>query len=299
MESKTKHRILGVIVVAGIAALSYPILQSNTDTLPDQKLVTAPPFPDQSIQVSTADVSIDTESDALPADFQVQEDNLAAATIEPVAPAEEPRQVAVDIEPIKTSQAASMQGPMTSKEDHDQCVIIDIRPPSLADAKEVTAPTPVKSVVKKASIKSVKKPTKKLAHKPVKKKVVKHNHEVAKKKHKASKPVIYSKISNQKLLSTYRQQPLNDNGLLQLKNAAWVIQLGSFKDKANALKLVNKLRSKGYRAFIQKYSAATGEHTRVFVGPEHHQKSARIVAAELQKGLKLRGIVISYKPFTL
>lgn len=53
-----------------------------------------------------------------------------------------------------------------------------------------------------------------------------------------------------------------------LNNVAWVIQLGSFKNKANALRLVNELRASGYRAFIKQIPATFGQSTRVFVGPE-------------------------------
>jgi DedD protein len=117
---------------------------------------------------------------------------------------------------------------------------------------------------------------------------------------KPAKPTIYSKISTgTKASLAYKQAPIDNNGLLQLKKSAWVIQMGSFKQKSNALKLVNKLRAKGYRAFIQNVNMASGENTRVFVGPEHQQASARIVATELANDMKLHGIVISYKPFTL
>lgn len=91
----------------------------------------------------------------------------------------------------------------------------------------------------------------------------------------------------------------NDNGLIDLKSAAWVIQIGSFKDKANALRMVNQLRANGYRAFIQKISTALGENTRVFVGPENKRTHAHELATRIENDLHIRGIVISYKPLSL
>ena len=273
MESKTKHRILGVIVMAGIAVLMYPILQANTDKLADeQKLVKAPVFPDQAIQVSAETA----KPDVIPGDYQISSDSLEVSN-----------NTSPDI-PNDTQGAAEerhMPGPMSSKDDHEQCVIIDVRPSNLSNAAEkiTKTTTKVSATKKKHKVHSQKNVTAKLKKKPK----------------SAQKPIIYSKINDRKLINSYQQQPLDENGLLQLKKAAWVIQLGSFKDKANALKLANQLRSKGYRAFIQNYSASTGQHTRVFVGPESQQKSARLVAAELKKGMRLHGIVISYKPFTL
>src|SRR5262249_49589734 len=91
----------------------------------------------------------------------------------------------------------------------------------------------------------------------------------------------------------------NDNGLVDLSKAAWVIQLGSFKNKANALRLVNQLRANGYHAFIQKISTTFGEHTRVFVGPENKRMTANALANRLESEMHVKGIVISYQPLTL
>lgn len=90
-----------------------------------------------------------------------------------------------------------------------------------------------------------------------------------------------------------------EDGLIRLKNAAWVIQIGSFKNKTNALRLVNKLRASGYRAFIQQTTTAFGNNTRVFVGPEHKRILAHALANRLQSEMHIQGIVISYKPLTL
>jgi len=125
-----------------------------------------------------------------------------------------------------------------------------------------------------------------------------HHKKVAK-AHAKDQPVILSKLTTASAIKANRHQPLDNNGLLQLKKSAWVIQLGSFKEKSNALRMVNKLRASGYRAFIQHVSGNGGQNTRVFVGPEQQQASARIVASELESNLKLHGIVISYKPFSL
>ena len=50
---------------------------------------------------------------------------------------------------------------------------------------------------------------------------------------------------------------------------------------------------------IQRVDLSSGENTRVFVGPEHQQASARLVATSLEKDMRLHGIVISYQPFSL
>src|SRR3990167_8325253 len=55
MESKTKHRILGLVVIAGLAVLLYPFIQGSNSMPDEQVLVKAPPFPDQATQVTSAD----------------------------------------------------------------------------------------------------------------------------------------------------------------------------------------------------------------------------------------------------
>src|SRR3990167_462331 len=63
-------------------------------------------------------------------------------------------------------------------------------------------------------------------------------------------------------------EPIDNNGLIKLKNAAWVIRMGSFKNKEHALRLVNRLRANGYAAFIQETNTALGDTTRGYVGRE-------------------------------
>ncbi len=82
----------------------------------------------------------------------------------------------------------------------------------------------------------------------------------------------------------------------ELKSAVWVVQLGSFKNKANALKLVNKLRSGGYHAFME---SSHSNITRVLVGPEAKKAEAKKLADQVNTATHLQGMIITYKPLTL
>lgn len=249
MESKTKHRILGVVVVAGLAVLMYPFMLGINHSS-EKSLIKSPAFPDQATQVTSAE-PVDVVG--MPAET-AQADSPAVANIADPAPANAAPAVAADNSPVAT-EIPTVKNPVTSR-------MTDNSPK-------------IKKLQKKIAGKSVKK----LAN--------------------ADALEIHSRIKHQKALSAYANSPVDKNGLMDLKKAAYVIQLGSFKQKTHALRLVNKLRSMGYRAFIQSVSTSSGENTRVFVGPEHKQTSARIVATELKKEMKLQGIVISYQPFTL
>jgi cell division septation protein DedD len=92
---------------------------------------------------------------------------------------------------------------------------------------------------------------------------------------------------------------IDKNGLLKLKNAAWVIQIGAFKDKTNAIKLVNELRANGYKAFIQQVNSSFGNRTRVYIGPELKQSTEFALADQLKREKKIQGIVIKYQPLEI
>lgn len=272
MESKTKHRILGLVVVAGLAILMYPFMLGNNGVSAEKALVKAPPFPDQATQV----VSVDTPEDVIGMPDPVDTVNLAEQPQTASAtPAEVPTTV---VEPAVKSEVTTDVKPDVLEGNAAEKPVELVAP--LVDAKPVDPkPAKIKAIQKRIAGKSVKK----LVNARVKPKV----------------SSIHSRMASHSTLKSYQSAPVGNNGLLELKQAAYVIQLGSFKQKTNALKLVNKLRANGYRAFIQNVQASSGANTRVFVGPEHRQASARQVASRLAKDMNLRGIVISYQPFTL
>tara|TARA_R110000868_G_scaffold138503_2_gene352676 strand:+ start:2016 stop:2843 length:828 start_codon:yes stop_codon:yes gene_type:complete len=275
MESKTKHRLLGVLVLAGIAVIAYPFIQGSASLPSEKVLVKAPPFPDEAIQVTSV-----VDEDVAPS--EPQQDQYVASPPEVDDAAQQPEK---DAGRVTSSMVNAIQPELDVTE-----AVSTAEAPDIEALTQTDKPSPV---VQEAKIEKKKSPTKKQVVS------VKAHRSVAKKVHGKHQPAILSRLTNAKEIHANKNKPLDNNGLMQLNKAAWVIQMGSFKHKTNALKLVNKLRAKGYRAFIQRAELASGASTRVFVGPEHQQKSARIVAAELHQKMKLQGIVISYKPFRL
>ena len=103
-------------------------------------------------------------------------------------------------------------------------------------------------------------------------------------------------------LSTHKKNNISSadkNGLLQLTEATWVIQLGSFNNKSQALQLINQLRANGYPAFMQTISTGSHRDIRVYVGPENGQKQAFKLADKIEHDMQLQGMVISYQPLAL
>ncbi len=94
-------------------------------------------------------------------------------------------------------------------------------------------------------------------------------------------------------------RPMKTARVAQVKRAAWVVQMGSFKQKENAIRLVNSLRASGYKAFTKEFKTAKGDRVRVYVGPAENKPSAVLLASKLEDKTKLKGIVISYNPLEI
>lgn len=71
----------------------------------------------------------------------------------------------------------------------------------------------------------------------------------------------------------------------------WVVQAGSFGERANADALRDRLRTGGFAAFVE----PVGSSYRVRVGPELTRERAERVRGEIQSRFDIRGIVVSYR----
>jgi cell division septation protein DedD len=75
----------------------------------------------------------------------------------------------------------------------------------------------------------------------------------------------------------------------------WVVQLGVFKDQANAAKLIQDLRDKGFPAFTKLTKAGEENAIHVFIGPEIDRQRAAEVALRLEKSFQIHGMVVRHK----
>ena len=97
-------------------------------------------------------------------------------------------------------------------------------------------------------------------------------------------------------LPEVRSPALEAAGIGESKDgpAAWAVQLGSFSSRQNAVALRDRLREKGYTAFVESAVGDRGDVTRVFVGPELERDKAVQAIEELRQQTKLKGIVVRY-----
>ena len=75
---------------------------------------------------------------------------------------------------------------------------------------------------------------------------------------------------------------------------AWAVQVGSFGDYANAMRLRNKLRKKSYTAFVEKITVNNKTVYRVRTGPFIKRDKAELASQELVKKHKIKGLVVSH-----
>lgn len=79
-----------------------------------------------------------------------------------------------------------------------------------------------------------------------------------------------------------------------IKETTWVVQVGSFKKKTNALALKEKLRKKKIHAFVERIMKDNKAVYRVRVGPEITRKKAETLKQKLKKEFKLSGLVVRH-----
>lgn len=70
----------------------------------------------------------------------------------------------------------------------------------------------------------------------------------------------------------------------------WAVQIASFKNRNNAIALVEKLQAENYAA----YSITTKSLHKVFVGPEIRKSRSEAIKEEIKKAFKLEGFVVKY-----
>lgn len=72
----------------------------------------------------------------------------------------------------------------------------------------------------------------------------------------------------------------------------WTLQLASFKQRANAVALQEKLQKQGFKAYIRN----KGELSKVFVGPDLQKSTMQNLKRELKRKFKLDGLILRFRP---
>jgi len=323
MESKTKQRIVGICVVIGLVIVLLPLFQMGKESSSEATLVKAPPFPEPATQVAASDSAADL---SLVQDDTLPEQTLKSSNTDTAQPKSDAQSL---VESQDQKQPQDQAQKQNQAENTQQPNLLANRPSIINDRTQtnsspaaVTSNTDAPENVEKSDLNSgtANPGMKAMELAPVMPEDdeqapsvanVKQANEVKTPAHQAVMHTAANqhsrKVNLQKQLAANKaklkpiklETALNDNGLVSIKSSAWVVQIGSFKNKSNALRLVNKLRMNGYHAFMQHVAMTSGENTRVFVGPENQHARAQTLANRLESDMHIKTIVISYKPLTL
>lgn len=311
MEKKTTQRIIGIIVAVALVIILLPLLLGKRDPTLQTISVNEPPFPEQQIkptrEVATPkskslaqDKLPDVASPVMasPIVETSQPEPIKEAKTEPVTPVESQPVAQQTITPnpnpgqvIATteSQSPKVEGSElpTPSVSHDPEMASSSPASVVPQQKEVTEdvqlPQNNYSVISDGENSDTPKVTEKLdGSKSLK------TEEISTPQSKEKQPKISSKLAADKKLNERL-----------VKEIAWAVQLGSFKDKNNAKNLADKLRAAGYKAFTREVKSQKGTQIRVYIGPESQQASAAKLSTQLEQEMKLHGFVVMYKPLEL
>lgn len=92
-------------------------------------------------------------------------------------------------------------------------------------------------------------------------------------------------------LQDHDQLNLDENGL----PVGWTLQVASFKNEENAIRLRDKLRDGGYRVYRTSVKTAAGVNSRVLVGPMLQRSKLTAISSEIEAEFGLHGQIIRYK----
>ncbi len=107
---------------------------------------------------------------------------------------------------------------------------------------------------------------------------------------------------NTKQVASIQRKPVeqtarkkSESNEIDIKDAGWVVQLGSFQHQKNVRELMKTLNDAGYRAYTRPVKTTVGELTKVFVGPELDREKLELALPHLQKITKLKGKITAFE----
>ncbi len=99
-------------------------------------------------------------------------------------------------------------------------------------------------------------------------------------------------MNNQKALPSSQQSKKNTRKQSSIN--AWALQVGSFKDKANADVLRDKLRAKGHPAYVDVLRSSDKKTYRVRIGPELDRSRLKKLKSRMLNEEKIEGMIVQH-----
>lgn len=279
MEIKLRQRLIGAVVLGALAVIFVPLLFKTPSHAPKQITLDAPIPPAPAKPSAQQTVLMMQGNELNPQRPQAAANNNSEATDQAVeSKSETPqlnsaKQSTSAVASVPESQQSAVKSANTSNQQ--------------SPAEEVVLPMDIES--------SGGEPAKEQSTKPAKpaKRSTNNKSELAAQKTKTTPA---DKHRSHVDAVSAAAKPVVTAAPKLAKANAWVIQLGSFTDPARAKELIKQLRDKGFKAFGREMKTAQGMMTRVFIGPEIKKDKLAVVQAQLNKDMKVKGMVVAFNP---
>lgn len=82
---------------------------------------------------------------------------------------------------------------------------------------------------------------------------------------------------------------------VSVSDSAWVVQIGTFRNRPGAIKIRNELRSSGTPSYTMDIVSGDIPMVRVFAGPTETKEAALALKQKVDKRYKLQSMVVTYK----
>ena len=289
MNILLKQRLIGAIVLISLAVIFIPMLFTNQGDKEEQKFESSIP-PEPAYEIKSPQISVP---------LSLPPKSLEKVPLSEPQAADEPEDSQdLDLQDQQTPASANPTASQTQK-------------PSQTAALQNTAPqnTPAKpaEVVKNTASKttdSVKATVEKPAAAPVKPQAgtTSETHQV--KTQAAQTHATQTQATQTQATKTTDtavktpEAPIKEQtvSVTERTNAVtgWVVQVGSFSQKANAEKLRDRLRKMGMASFVATAQSKGKTIYRVRVGPEIDRADAEKIHAAIKAKTKLNGLVMKY-----
>jgi len=276
MDKKRTQRILGILVIIALVIILFPLLsEKNEQPTGDASNLNAPQFPDQ----HQASISEDT----------VTITPTQQSSTEIASNADETRQNAISKEAHAHSDATNL--PVATTTSSNKTLTNKVSPSiSMGMETKVTSISNINIKYPKLNIEQNRSSLKAndIQNQTQGVETVKEI------------PTTVSVTASNKLHVEKQPQHKTEKELAKLGSKAWAVQIGSFNNKSNAVRLVDKLRAAGYKAYTREVTTSSGKiQTRVYIGPEFQQASAKSLSAKLEQEIMMHGVIVSYQPLAL
>lgn len=294
MSPENKQRVIGIVILVAFVALLIPFLFTNGI---GKKVTKSDQIPILQEERQLATQQIDNTNNVTNVDSrQLKISNTtgqAPALVDQNSSPQAP--VAADQKSMETTMPLSPQDPVATNErpsdvsfppelsNNNKAPVLPL--PALQSDAELTGKTNVVTATEIATIEEEPKTQKKIDETLLMDKMIKKSTGTKAQNKTKTMPIVNKKNNTIAKKAGIKKTIIRKTG-------NWSVQIGSFKNPDGANKLVNQLRSKGFKTYLQKVTKNDTTMIRVLVGSEVDKQTAEQTANKLSTDLNITGNLI-------